>query len=99
MKLRIKEIKPCANATHLALMLVDNTEIRTEIVELEYGAVRGFHLKEPLFQDLLSLCGLARKFSQDFWTYRDGKAAAFPWDYGEQDDQQIALAMQYHQKS
>jgi len=99
MKLSIKDIKPCAKATHVALMVVDHTEIRTEIVELEYGEVRGFHLKEPLFKDLLSLCGLARQFSQDFWTYRDGKAAAFPWDYGEHDDQHLALAIQSHHKT
>ena len=37
MKLSIKDIKPCAKATHLALMVVDHTEIRTEIVELTYG--------------------------------------------------------------
>ena len=48
MKLSIKDIKPCAKATYLALMVLDHKEIRTEIVELEHGAVRGFHLKEPL---------------------------------------------------
>ena len=99
MRLCIQEIKPCAKATYLALMRLDHKEIRTEIVELEHGAVRGFHLKDPLFKDLLSVCGLAKQFSQDFWTYRDGQAAAFPWDYGEQDDQQIALALQYYSKA
>jgi hypothetical protein len=97
-KLCIQEIKPCAKATYLALMMLGHKEIRTEIVELEHGAVRGFHLKDPLFKDLLSVCGLAKQFSQDFWIYRDGQAAAFPWDYGEQDDQQIALTLQYYQK-
>lgn len=96
MKLCIKEITPCTNVTHWALMVVDHTEIWTEIVELDSRSVRGFQLKEPLFQDLLSLCGLAKQFSQDFWTYRDGKAMAFPWDYGEQDARHIALALQHH---
>ena len=50
----------------------------TEIVELEHGAVRGFHLKDPFSKDLLSVCGLAKQSSQDFWTYCDGQAAAFP---------------------
>ena len=97
MRLCIQEIKPCANATYLALMVLDHKEIRTEIVELEHGAVRRCHLKDSLFKDLLSVCGLAKQFSQDFWTYRDGQADAFPWDYGEQDDQQIALALHYYQ--
>jgi len=78
MKLYIQEIKPCAKATYLVLMVLDHQEIRTEIVELEHGAVRGFHLKDPLFKDLLSVCGLAKQFSQDFWMYRDGQVAAFP---------------------
>ena len=42
MKLSIKDIKPCAKATHLALMVVDHTEIRTEIVELAYGRCEVF---------------------------------------------------------
>ena len=99
MKLCIQEIKPRAKATYLALMVLDHKEIRTEIVELEHGTVRGFHLKAPLFKDLLSVCSLAKQFSQDFWMYRNGQAAAFPWDYGEQEDQQLALALQHYQKA
>ena len=98
MKLCIQEIKPYAKATYLALMVLDHKEIRTEIVELEHGAVRGFHLKDPLLEDLLSVCGLTEQFAQHFWMYRNGQAAAFPWDYGEQDEQQIALALQYYQQ-
>jgi hypothetical protein len=54
MKLCIQEIKPCAKAAYLALMVLDHKEIRTEIIELEYGAVRGFHLKDPLFNPTTS---------------------------------------------
>jgi hypothetical protein len=49
MRLCIQEIKLCAQATYLALMILDHKKIWTEIVELEHGAIRGFHLKAPLF--------------------------------------------------
>jgi len=49
MRLCIQEIKRCAKATYLALMMLDHKKIWTEIVELEHGAMRGFHLKAPPF--------------------------------------------------
>jgi hypothetical protein len=83
MHIYIKSIEQVAERRCLVTIQLDLDVVVGHISELSDTDIQGFNFDEEFFCVLFALNGLGRMLCHDYWRFREGTHAPFPWDYGE----------------
>ena len=61
----------------------------TETIDRDLSS---FNFDERFFDAIFGQYDLGGRFNRDYWTFRDGQHAPFPWEYGDYDARIVDFA-------
>ena len=80
----------------IAELQVGHSSLRTKIHFEDDDELQGFRIIEPIFHDLVVLCGLEGQFACHFVTYRDNRSPELPWRFDNQDEEVIQRVLDHY---
>src|SRR5690349_13929288 len=89
MQLSVVSIDLISESRFTLTLKVNSDIIIGHITERSDGEMAFYNIDEEFFNGLFQSYGIDRRFNEDYWAFRAGKKADFPWCYGEYPDELI----------